>query len=151
MGTIRLHPDDCAKYGAPEEIEFNLAALGVRQRSALEKASKRSVRWMFDQLAGVPELDEHGNPIPVPVIDRETGEQKVESGEPVYTEKLARDGEAVAMLVWAALWGIGIRPPWNTFDVQEFGLQILAAGDDEDDDDDSGKAEEPEMESSTTS
>lgn len=152
MGYIKLHPKDAEKYGAPEEIPFDLTTIGTRQRAAVESASKHSLRWMFDQLAGVPELDEAGNPIPVPVIDPETGEQKVENGEPVFTERLTRHGDAIAMIAWMALWGIGIKVPWDTFNPIEAGL-IVRAFDEDEADDDSGKADQPEagtdLESST--
>lgn len=148
MSSIRLHPADCEKYRAPEVLEFELAAIGVRQRSALQKASKRSLSWMFDQLSGVPELDEQGNAIPEPVIDPETGEQQVENGVPVVTERLTRDPEAVAMLVWMVLWGAGIHTPWDTFDIREIGLKItLGAGDE---DEEQGKDEEQPTSSEAT-
>jgi hypothetical protein len=148
LGYIKLHPRDAEKYGAPDEIPFDLSAIGVRQRSAVEAVSKRSLRWMFDQLAGVPELDEHGNTIPVPVTDRDTGEQKIgDDGEPVFTERLTRHGDAIAMVAWMALWGIGIKPAWDTFDPIETGLVVRA---DDDVEADSGKAEEPETDSASS-
>lgn len=151
MATIQLHPADQKKYGTPEIIEIDISAIGVRQRSAVERAAKRTLRWMFDQLEGVPELDEHQNPIPVPKVDPATGEQLVENGEPVFTERLTRDGEAVAMFVWMALWAINIRPAWETFEIRESGL-VLRAAEDLEDGDGSGKEQGPEMgsESSTT-
>lgn len=152
MPSIRMHPSDCAKYGAPEVIEIDFQAIGLRQRAAVEKASKRPLRWMYDQLAGVPELDEHQNPIPIPVIDPETGKQEIKDGEPVFTPRLTRDPEAILMLVWMALWGIGIRTDWDAFDVVENGLW-LNRSDSDDEEPDSGKGEEQptDSESSTTS
>lgn len=151
MGSIRLHPADAAKYGAPEEIPFDITAIGVRQRSAVEKASRHSVRWMFDQLAGVPELDEHGNAIPVPVLD-DDGKPVMEADgvTPKVEPRLTRDGDAIAMVAWMALWAIGIKVPWDSFEIRESGFTIDARGDGEDD---SGKDREPETapESSTIS
>lgn len=145
MGYIKLHPADREKYGVPEEIPFDWAAIGVRQRAALERETKRSYRWMTDQLEGVPELDENQNPIPEPVIDPATGEQKIENGEPVFTPRLKRDGEALAMFVWMAMWGIGVRVPWDTFEIRQNGLEILGDGEG-----DEGKAEAPETDSAST-
>lgn len=151
MGYITLHPDDQAKYGAPPVIPFDLSAVGVRQRAALEKASKRSLRWMLDQLQGVPELDENDNPIAVPVFEDDgvTPVFEADGVTQAVVPRLTRDGEAIAMVVWLALWGIGIKVPWDTFDPREVGLVIRAG--DPDDEGDSGKDEEPAAESSTTS
>lgn len=149
MPSIRLHPDDRAKYGAPEVIEFDFQAIGLRQRSAVEKASKRSLRWMYDQLSGVPELDENQNPIAEPVIDEETGEQVVEDGQPVFTPRLTHDSEAILMVVWMALWGIGIRTPWEDFDLIENGL-LLNRSDSAADEDDPGKGEQEPTDSEKT-
>ena len=149
MPTIRLNPKDCERYGAPAAIDVDFEAIGLRQRSALEKASKRSLRWMYDQLSGVPELDDNQNPIPVPVIDPETGEQEIENGEPVFTPKLTRDPDAFLMLVWMALWGIGIHTPWETFDVIENGLR-LDRSDSDGGEDEPGKGEEQPTDSENT-
>ena len=147
MGYIKLNPKDREKFGGPEEIPFDLNAIGIRQRAALERETKKSYRWFMAQLGGVPALDEDGNPIPVPVIDPETGEQKIENGEPVFTPRLKQDGDALAMLVWLALWGAGIRVPWATFDILEAGLEIRG----EDEDAEAGKAEAATDSESTTS
>lgn len=144
MGYLKLHPKDREKYGAPERIPFDFTTIGVRQRSAVEAAAKRPLRWMYDQLAGVPALDEHNNPIPVPVIDPETGEQQVENGEPVFTPRLTTHGDAFGMLVWMSLWGIGIKVPWDGFDIIESGLEIN--GGSPDDEGDPGKDDRPETE-----
>lgn len=147
MGIIRLNPADAAKYGAPPEgVPFDLTAVGVRQRSALVRETRKPWGWFIDQLGGVPELDEHQNPIPVPVIDPDTGEQKVENGEPVFTPKLVQDGDAIAMLVWLALWGAGIKVPWDNFDILATDLEIDLTGED----DEPGKAEAPETDSAST-
>lgn len=148
MGYIRFHPKDAAKYGAPVEVPFDLGGIGVRQRSAFEKATKHSYNWLLDQLRGVPELDENGNAIPVPVLDLD-GSPKVDAdGEPVVRMKLTRDPEALAMLAWLALWGHGIRVPWNdrdgnpVFEIREFGTRVdYSSAEDEDEDEvDEGKA-----------
>jgi hypothetical protein len=144
MPSIRLHPKDCEKYGAPEVIDIDFQAIGMRQRSAVEKASGKSLRWMYEQLQGVPELDEHQNPIPV--TDRTTGELVLVDGQPV--PRLQVDPEAWVMLVWMALWGNGIKVPWNDFDIIESGFVFT----DEAEDEDPGKGEAPtDSESTTTS
>jgi hypothetical protein len=132
MGYIKLHPNDAAKFDAPERIDFEITNIGLRQQAAVEKACKHTIRWMFDQLQGVPELDEHNNPIPVPVVD-DAGDPVMEDDgvTPKVTEKLTRDPEALAMLVYLALWGIGVRLDWNTFDVQAVGLEVHIVDDDE--------------------
>lgn len=147
MGYIRLHPKDAEKYGVSEEIPFDLTAIGTRQRAAVESASRRSLRWMFDQLAGVPELDEAGNPIPMPVLDDDGNPVMEDDGvTPKVTARLTRHGDAIAMIAWMALWGIGIKVPWDDFDPIESGLVVRAW----DDEDDSGKDEEPETDSAST-
>lgn len=149
MGTLRLSESDREKYGQPELIEFDLAGTGVRQRAALERETKRSYRWLLDQLSGVPELDEHQNPIPE--LDEETGEPKLVDGEPVV--KLTTDPDAIAMFVWLVLWGKGVRVPWETFDIAEIGLRLNFSSDTgSDTGGEPGKDEEPaaDSESSTT-
>jgi hypothetical protein len=103
---------------------------------------------MFDQLQGVPELDEHNNPIPVPVVDDDGSPVMEDDGvTPKVTEKLRRDPEALAMLVYLALWGAGIRTDWDTFDVHEIGLEVHLADEDEPSE---GKDEAPETASEST-
>lgn len=148
MGTLRLHPKDCEKYGVAELVEFEVYGFGIRQRKAFEKATGRTLRWMFDQIEGVPELDEHSNPIPEPVIDEETGEQKVDNGEPVFEPRLVTDPDAIVMFVWLVLWGEGVRVPWPDFDVREIGLRLNFSSDSSGE---PGKDEAPtDSESSTT-
>lgn len=36
---IRLHPDDCAKYGVDEVIEFDPTRIGLREAGALQKVT----------------------------------------------------------------------------------------------------------------
>ena len=62
--------------------------------------------------------------------------------------KLTRDPECFAMLAWLALWGHGIKVPYETFEVIEIGLRI-DLGSDDDEDVDEGKA--PTDSESTTS
>jgi hypothetical protein len=148
MGYINLNPKDAAKFGCDERIELELTDIGVRQRSAVEKACKRSLRWMFDQLQGVPALDENNNPIPEPVLDDAGNPIMEDDGvTPKVTEKLTRDPEALAMLVYLALWGAGIRTDWDTFDVHEIGLEVHLADEDEASE---GKDEAPETASEST-
>lgn len=143
MGFISLHPKDRKKYGAPEEIPFDLAEIGVRQREAFEKKTKKPYNWLLDQLRGVPELDGAGNAIAVPVLDAD-GEPKLnEDGSPVVRMKMTRDQATFAHLAWLALWGYGIRLPWDDkdgdvlFDVIDNGLRINF-GPDEDDEEETG-------------
>lgn len=145
MGTIHLHPDDRAKYGTPETgIPFDLSKIGLRQRAAFQREIGKPYGWFLEQLDGVPELDAAGNPIPDPVIDPATGEQKVEDGEPVFTPRLARDPEVLAMFVWLAMWGAGVKTPWDTFEIIANGLDVDGG------DDQPGKADEPTTDSAST-
>lgn len=151
MGYIKLNPKDAEKYGVDERVDFDLTAIGLRQRAAFEQGANgpgRSLRWLFDQLSGVPKLDEAGNPIPIPVLD--------DAGEPVFeddgvtpkvTPQLTRDPEAVAMLIWLALWGVGVRSPWEMFDVRVDGLDFGFA---DEGDEDLGKGDEPTTDSAST-
>lgn len=156
MGSVTLHPKDCEKYGVSEPIPFDLGGVGVRQRAAFEKATKRSYSWLLDQLRGVPDLDEAGNAIPEPVFDRDGTPKLNDDGSPVVRMKLTRDPEALAMVAWLALWGHGIRVPWNdrdgnvVFDVRDIGLRI-DFGSDEDDDDEVDEGKAPTDSESTTS
>jgi len=141
MGSVRLHPKDRAKYGAPEEIPFNLSEIGVKQRSAFEKQTKRPLKWFYDQLSGVPELDENGNAVPELVFNRDGSPKLNDDGSQAVRVKLTRDPEVFAMLAWLALWGDGIKVPYDTFEVIEIGLHIDLSSDDDDDDEvDEGKA-----------
>lgn len=149
MGSVTLHPKDRAKYGGPEEIPFNLSEIGVKQRSAFEKATKKPLKWFYNQLSGEPELDEAGNAIPEPVYNRDGTPKLNDDGTQAVRVKLTRDPEAFAMLAWLALWGIGIKVPYDDFDVLEIGLRINLGSDDEDDEVDEGKA--PTDSESTTS
>lgn len=142
MGSIKLNPKDAERYGTPERIEFNLADLGVRQRAAVEKACKRPLKWMFNALSGVPELDENGNAIPVPVFDDEGNQVFEDDGvTPKMEPKLWRDPEALAMFVYLILWGAGFRTDWDTFDIYESGLEIQS--DSDEDEPSEGKDEAP--------
>jgi hypothetical protein len=147
MGSITFNPIDVAKYGIPETVEFDLKAFGVRQRAAVEKATGHKATWMFDQLSGVPELDEHGNAIPVPVLDDDDNPVLDEDGNPKVTEKLTRDPEALAMFVWMVLWGAGHRLDWNAFDVCEVGLKVRIV---DDEDEPEGKDDAPTTDSANT-
>lgn len=147
MGSVTLHPKDRAKYDAPEVIPFELDEIGVKQRAAFERASGKSLKWFYNQLAGVPELDEAGNAIPEPVFNADGTPKLSEDGTPVVRPRLTRDPEALAMLAWLALWGHGIRVPYDTFDIIEIGLRIDLGSDDGDVDE--GKA--PTDSESTTS
>lgn len=147
MGSIRLHPNDQKKYRTPPEIPFDLTAIGIRQRKAFMRETKMTLSWLYDQLAGKPELDEAGNPIAVPVLDDAGQPVLNDDGSTKVTEKLTVDEEALVMLAWLALWGIGIKIPWAEFDLQFNGLEILG-GDEEGED--QGKADVPETDSATT-
>lgn len=140
MGSVRLNPKDRAKYGGPEEIPFNLSEIGVKQRAAFEKQTKRPLKWFYDQLSGVPELDENGNAVPEPVFNRDGSPKLNDDNTQVVRVKLTRDPEVFAMLAWLALWGHGIKVPYDTFEVIEIGLRIDLSSDDDDDEVDEGKA-----------
>lgn len=143
MGYIKLNPKDAERYGVGERVDFEFTAIGVRQRAAFEKGAdgpKRPFRWLLDQMAGIPELDEHQNPIPVPAYNVDGTPKLDDDGEPEMTLKLVRDLEAVAMFVWLVLWGAGVRTPWDGFDVLEYGLELHFFDDDEDG---QGKADPP--------
>ena len=146
MGTIHLHPKDREKYRSPEEgIPFDLALVGVRQRAAFEREVQPYAKFL-DDLGGVQDLDEQGNPIPVPVIDPETGKQLIVDGELQFKPKLKYNGDAYAMIAWLALWGIGIKVPWDKFDVTDTGLVI----DLRDEAADEGKAEASTTDTAST-
>jgi len=149
-GSVQLHPKDQVKYGAPPSIPFDLNELGVKQRAAFERETKRTLKWFFNQLQGVPELDEHQNPIPVPVVNPDGSPKLDDAGNPVVKMKLTRDPEVFAMYAWLALWGHGIRVPYETFDVIEVGLRIDYGNDETDEDVDEGKAPATDSESSTS-
>jgi hypothetical protein len=159
MGTITLHPKDCARLGVTGPIPFNLVEVGIRQRTAFETATKRPYGWLIDQLRGVPELDEHNNPIPVPVLNEDSSPKLDENNEPVVRMRLTRHPDALPMLVWLALWGHGIRVPWDdkdgevVFDLIADGLRINYGADETEEDgeeeDDEGKA--PTDSAATTS
>ncbi len=140
MGSIRLHPSDREKYKTPDVIPFELGNIGVRQRAAFEKATKRSLKWLYEQLAGVPELDDAGNAIPEPVFNDDGSPKVTDDGSPVVRPRMTRDPETVAMLVWLALWGVGIRVPWNdrdgnpVFEIREVGIHLDLSDEDDDED-----------------
>lgn len=151
MRYLILHPKDQEKYGAPERIPFDLAEIGIRQRTAFEKTTKKPYNWLLDQLRGVPELDDAGNAIPVQVYNPDGSPKLDADGEPVMRMKLTRDPETMALLAWLALWGHGIRQPWNdkdgnpVFDIIEVGAYIGSDTEDEDEEEaeegDEGKAQ----------
>jgi hypothetical protein len=147
MGYIKLHPKDAAKFGCPERIDFEFEAIGVRQRAAVEKACRHTIRWMLDQMQGVPELDENGDLIPIPVLDDDDNPVLEDDGvTPKMRPRLTRNPEAVAMLVYLVLWGAGYRLDWDDFDVRAIGLGVHI-GDDEDEANE-GK-DDPAVEDST--
>lgn len=118
MGYIKLNPRDAAKLGVPERIDFDIADIGIRQRAAVERNCKRTIRWMFNALQGVPELDEAGNAIPVPVLDDDGKQEYEDDGvTPKMEPLLRRDPDALAMFVYLGLWGAGHRLDWDTFDI----------------------------------
>lgn len=142
MALIRFHPKDQAKYGIDGPITFVLSEVGIRQKAAFEKQTKRSLNWLYNQLSGVPELDEHGNAIPEPAYNGDGTPKLNEDGTQVVRVKLTRDPESLAMFAWLALWGVGVKVPWDDFEVIESGLRI-GPGEDEDDTEveDEGKAQ----------
>jgi hypothetical protein len=151
MGYIKLHEKDAAKFGCPERVDFEFESIGVRQRAAVEKACRRSIRWMLEQIQGVPEFDENNNPIPIPVVDDDGNQVMEDDGvTPKMTPKLRRDPEATAMLVYLALWGAGYRLDWDTFDVRAVGLEVNFT-DDEDEANEGKDKPVPEASATTES
>jgi hypothetical protein len=148
VGYIRLNPKDAEKYGVAEEIRFDLVDVGRKQVRAFEAETKRSYRWLIDQLRGVPELDAAGNPIPVPVIDDETGEPVYEDDgvTPKLEPKTYVPAEAVDMFAYLILWGNGVRVPWDEFDLREVGFLLSFL----DPDEQPGKDDEPTTDSAST-
>lgn len=150
MALIYLHPKDDAKYGVTSPIRFASDEVGVRQRLAFENQTKQPLRWLYQQLGGVPALDEQGNAIPVPAYNVDGSPKLDADGEPVMRPKLTRHPETFVMLAWLTLWGAGVRVPWADFDVMESALRVGPDADDTDEvDEDEGKA--PTDSASTTS
>lgn len=147
MGYIKLNPKDAERYGVDETVTFDLNLVGRKQRRFFEVQTKKPYGWLLNQLQGVPALDENGNAIPEPVIDAETGEQKLgEDGEPLFEPKLEVSDEALDMFVYLILVGRGVRVAWDDFELYEFGLRIRFG-----EDGDEGKAEAAETSSASTS
>jgi len=142
MALVHFHPKDMERYGLDGPVRFVMSEVGVRQEAAFEKQVKKPLRWLYEQLSGVPELDEHGNPIPVPVIDAAGEPILNDDGTPVVRMKLTRDPESLAMFAWLALWGNGVKVRWDDFDIVKSGLRIGPdENDDEDAEADEGKAQ----------
>lgn len=151
MALIHLHPKDQAKYGVDGPIPFVLSEVGVRQRAAFQKQVKKPLQWLYEQLSGVPELDENQNPIPVPVLNEDGTPKLGPDNQPVVRMKLTRDPEALAMLAWLALWGVGVKVPWDDFEVIESGLRVGPSADDDEDEDEVDEGKAPTDSASSTS
>ncbi len=149
MANVHFHPKDQAKYGIDGPIKFVLAEVGVRQRAAFEKQTKKPLTWLYNQLSGVPELDEAGNAIPEPAWNRDGSPKLNEDGTQAVRVKLTRDPESLAMFAWLALWGHGIKVPWDDFEVIESGLRIGPDDDEDDAEVDEGKAPTTDSENTT--
>lgn len=151
MALIHLNPKDQAKYGVDGPVPFVLSEVGIRQRAAFERQVGKPLQWLYNQLSGVPELDEAGNAIPVPVLNADGTPKLNDDGTPVVRMKLTRDPESMAMLAWLALWGAGVKVPWDDFEVIEDGLRVGPSADDAEDEPESDEGKAPTDSASTTS
>ncbi len=150
MAIVSFHPKDQQKYGIDAPVRFVLSEVGIRQKAAFEKQTKRSLSWLYNQLSGVPELDENQNPIPEPAFNRDGTPKLNEDGTQAVRARLTRDPESLAMFAWLALWGVGVKVPWDDFEVIESGLRIGPDDDEDDAEVDEGKAPTTDSGSTTS-
>lgn len=47
---IRLHPEDCVRFGVDEVIDFDPTRIGLREAAALQKATGLGPQDLFDAL-----------------------------------------------------------------------------------------------------
>lgn len=136
MGWIELAAEDREKYGAPERIPLEYGRWGLKSIDALET----EVGWTVEDLTNElqrKKRDANGNIVTRDELDDDGNPVLGEDGTPNQIEVPARSPRATLALVWLCLRSIGIRIPWDDFDIQGFGLRIIYGDDDE------GKAEEP--------
>ena len=134
MAWIELAEEDRKKYGAPERIEFDYGQWGLKSIDALET----EVGWTLEDLGNElqrKKRDEQGNVVMQDALDEDGNPVLNDDGTVKQVEASARSKKALAAVVWLVLRGIGVRVPWDDFDVRGIGLRI--------DWRDEGKAEEP--------
>lgn len=143
MGWIRLSDEDTKRYNAPPDgFPFSYSRFGLKAVDAMESQIRDDAgeAYTMESLSNDlrrPLLDKDGNAVLVPELD-DDGEPLVEGGEPRMTEAVSPRPRGLAVVVWLALWSIGIRMPWDDFEIQQVGLRIDWAERDE-----TGKAEDP--------
>lgn len=141
MGWIELAESDREKYGTPERIPFQYGRWGLKSIDALEN----QVGWTLEDLTNElqrKKRDRDGNIVTREELDDDGNPVLEEDGTPKRYEVTAPSKLATAAMVWLCLRGIGVRVPWEEFDVQIIGLHIHW-GDDSSEDGAEGKAEEP--------
>lgn len=119
MGWIELSEEDRKRYGAPERIQFDYSQFGAKSIDAMEQApiEEDGRGWTYEDL---------GNALQRTVI--------VDGKEVTRPRPMA-----IAVVVWLALRGNGVRVAWNDFELHFGGLRISWT----DEVDDEGKAGEP--------
>ena len=141
MSWIQLSEEDRTKYGGPEKIPFVSGRWGLKSVDALEQQAGWTMEDLSNGLSRKAR-DADGNAVTEPVLDDDGNPVLDERGEPKRSEVASPRPMAIAVVVWLALRGVGIRVPWDDFDVSLGGLVIHWA-------DDEGKA--PEDQDSATS
>lgn len=124
MSTLRLSESDRAKWNVAEVVEFDLKTIGLRSVSAL----KKQTGYTIGEAAA---LGFDGK-----IVIQPDGSEKVE-----------RDDDALAAVVWVVLYAAGYRSiPWADFDPSPRGLKLEfdEGGEDE------GKAPETDGSNTTT-
>lgn len=143
MGWITLSAEDAERYGAPAEgFAFSYSRFGLRAIDVMESQIRddEGNPYTMESLSNDlrrPLIGRDGKPVMVPELD-DDDEPILENGEPRLTEAVSPRPRGLAVLVWLALWCIGIRVRWDDFEVQQVGLKIDWA-----DRDETGKAEGP--------
>jgi hypothetical protein len=135
MGWIELADVDREKYGTPERIPLEYGRWGLKSIDALET----EVGWTVEDLTNALQRrkrDADGNVVTRDELDDDGNPVLDENDKPKQIEVSAQSPRATLALVWLCLRSIGIRIPWDEFDIHGFGLRISYGDDDE------GKAEE---------
>lgn len=136
MGWIKLSDEDTKRYGAPAEgFPFSYSKFGLKAIDAMEsqivddEGQPYSMESLSNDLRR-PLLDANGKPVLVPELD-DDGLPVVEDGTAKMTEASSPRPRGLAVVVWLALWSIGIRIRWDDFEIQQIGLHIDWADRDE--------------------
>jgi hypothetical protein len=136
MGWIELAESDREKYGAPERIPLEYGRWGLKSVDALET----QVGWTLEDLGN--ELQRKKRDVTA-MLSRRTNSTttatrfSARTAAPKQVEVTAPSKLAEVALVWMCLRAVGVRIPWDEFDVQMIGLRVSWGDDDE------GKALEP--------